>query len=90
MSWDQIDHRWENLLAQGGAQAEGVDAMPSKRARLVLRVQEYYGVGKEEAERQVDRFAALFRRRADPQAVARGGDVVLHAHGEPFDGGEQP
>lgn len=63
MNWDQIKGNWKQMSGDAKAkwgeltdddlkQAEG------DRDKLVGRVQERYGIEKEEAQRQVDEFAA--------------------------------
>ncbi|MBU0726442.1 MAG: CsbD family protein [Alphaproteobacteria bacterium] len=59
MNWDQIAGKWKQF--QGKAQTQwgkltndDLDVMEGNREQLVGKVQERYGVAKEEAERQVD------------------------------------
>ena len=59
MNWDQIAGKWKQLT--GSAKAEwgkltddDIAQAAGEREKLVGRVQERYGVVKEEAERQVD------------------------------------
>tara|TARA_R110002124_G_scaffold71189_5_gene190763 strand:- start:1639 stop:1836 length:198 start_codon:yes stop_codon:yes gene_type:complete len=63
MNWDEVKGNWKQLQgsvkAQWGeltddevAQAEG------NRDKLVGKIQEKYGIAKDEAEKQVDDFAA--------------------------------
>lgn len=75
---DVTDSRSESLEAS----EEGEE---SKRARLILRIRSYFGCDELEAERQVQRFAALFRGRT---ARTDGtGDVVMNARGQVSEGG---
>jgi uncharacterized protein YjbJ (UPF0337 family) len=61
MTWDQIEHRWIRIKGQIQEQwarlsDEDLDRIRGKRERLLGRIQELYGVAREDAERQVDRF----------------------------------
>lgn len=62
MNWDQIAGSWKQFT--GSAKAEwgkltddDVTQAAGERDKLVGRVQERYGIAKEEAERQVDDWA---------------------------------
>lgn len=59
MNWDQIAGKWKQM--QGDAQTrwgkltgDDLDVVEGDRRQLVGRIQERYGIEKEEAERQVD------------------------------------
>ena len=59
MSWDQIKGSWKQL--QGKAQQQwgkltndDLDVVEGNRIELVGRIQERYGIAREEAERQVN------------------------------------
>ncbi|WP_299563803.1 CsbD family protein [uncultured Sulfitobacter sp.] len=63
MNWDKIEGNWKQF--KGSAQAkwgeltdDEVDEAAGNREKLVGKIQEKYGVAKDEAERQVDDFAA--------------------------------
>ncbi|MFP3384295.1 MULTISPECIES: CsbD family protein [Tritonibacter] len=63
MNWDIIEGKWKQL--KGSAQnqwgkltEDEIDQVAGNREKLVGLVQERYGVAKDEAERQVDDFAA--------------------------------
>ncbi len=62
MNWDMIQGNWKQV--KGRAQSEwgkltddDLDVVNGERQELVGKIQERYGVAKEEAERQVDDFA---------------------------------
>ncbi len=62
MNWDQIEGNWKQLKGQalqnwGKLTDDDVDVAAGSREKLVGRIQERYGVEKDEAERQVDEFA---------------------------------
>jgi uncharacterized protein YjbJ (UPF0337 family) len=65
MNWDQIAGNWKKLKGKARMQwgkltDDQLDRIAGKREELVGRVQEQYGIGKEEAEKQVDQFARSF------------------------------
>lgn len=62
MNWDQIQGKWKQW--RGAAQQQwgeltddDLDVAEGHRDQLVGKIQERYGVAKEEAERQVDDWA---------------------------------
>ena len=62
MNWDQIEGKWKQLRGQAKQQwgkltDDDLDVMAGKRDALVGKVQERYGIAKEEAERQVDEWS---------------------------------
>ncbi len=59
MNWDQIEGNWKQLTGQvqqkwGHLTNDDLDVVERRRDELVGKIQERYGVAKEEAERQVD------------------------------------
>lgn len=66
MNWDRIEGNWKQLKGRARAQwgklsDDQLEVIAGKREQLVGRVQEQYGIGKDEAEKQVDRFASSFK-----------------------------
>ena len=62
MNWDQIQGKWNQ--AKGVAQQkwgkltnDELDMVNGRRDELIGKVQERYGIAKDEAQRQVDEFA---------------------------------
>ena len=79
MNWDRIEGNWKQLKGKAKVQwgkltDDQLDVIAGKREQLVGQVQEQYGIGKEEAEKQVELFASAFEdedfkkesRRAGP------------------------
>ena len=65
MNWDRIEGNWKRLKGKvrvqwGKLTNDQLDVIAGKRDQLVGKVQEQYGIGKEEAEKQVDQFATTF------------------------------
>jgi len=63
MNWDTIKGNWKQMTGEvksqwGDLTDDDVQEAAGEREKLVGKVQERYGVAKDEAERQVDEFAA--------------------------------
>ena len=59
MNWDRIEGNWKQFkgkaLAQGGKLTEDdLDVVEGKRTELAGKIQERYGIAKDQAERQID------------------------------------
>lgn len=59
MNWDRIEGNWMQFKGKvkekwGDLTDDDLDRMAGKRDQLVGRIQEQYGIAKDEAERQVD------------------------------------
>jgi uncharacterized protein YjbJ (UPF0337 family) len=59
MNWDQIQGNWKQTKGQiqqkwGKLTSDDMNVIGGKRMELAGRLQERYGVAKEEAERQID------------------------------------
>jgi len=66
MNWDRIEGNWKQLKGKARVQwgkltDDQLDVIAGKREQLIGQVQEKYGVGKDEAEKQVDQFARSFK-----------------------------
>lgn len=62
MNWDRIEGNWKQLKGKAKEQwgkltDDELDVIAGKRDQFVGKVQERYGIAKDEAERQVDDFA---------------------------------
>lgn len=63
MNWDQIGGKWKQVKGSakekwGKLTDDELDQAVGNRDKLVGKVQEKYGIAKEEAEKQVDDWAA--------------------------------
>ena len=61
MNWDTIEHNWEQLRGKVMAAWDNLsddvfEQIAGRRDQLVARIQEAYGVSKEEAEQQIEAF----------------------------------
>lgn len=59
MNWDQIEGKWKEFKGQakvkwGELTDDELDVAEGRRDQLVGKIQQKYGIAKEEAERQVD------------------------------------
>lgn len=63
MNWDIIEGKWKQLKGSakdnwGKLTDDELDQAAGKRDKLVGKVQEKYGVARDEAEKQVDEWAS--------------------------------
>ena len=66
MNWDQIKGNWTQIKGKAQQQwgkltNDDLDIIEGKREELVGRIQERYGIAKEEAERQVDDYTKKYK-----------------------------
>jgi uncharacterized protein YjbJ (UPF0337 family) len=66
MNWDQVQGNWKQLNGHarekwGDLTVDDLDRIAGNREMLVGKIQEQYGIGKEEAERQVKDFESSVR-----------------------------
>jgi len=77
MNWDRIEANWKQFTGKlkeqwGKLTGSDVDAIAGKKTALLGRLQERYGLAKEEAEKQVDSWlAALKDKKEDLIDTAR-------------------
>lgn len=75
MNWDQVEGKWKQYAGSvrekwGKLTNDDLTVIGGKREQLVGRIQERYGIAKDEAERQVDEFTKGLRQdQADQQAI---------------------
>jgi uncharacterized protein YjbJ (UPF0337 family) len=63
MNWDTVQGKWKQFTGQakenwGKLTDDDLDQAAGKRDQLVGKIQERYGIAKDEAERQVDEWSA--------------------------------
>lgn len=63
MNWDTIKGNWKQMTGKvkeewGELTDDEITEAAGERDQLVGRIQERYGIAKDEAERQVDKFVA--------------------------------
>lgn len=59
MNWDRIEGSWKQFTGSAREQwgkltNDDIDQVEGKREKLAGRIQERYGIAKDEAERQID------------------------------------
>ena len=62
MNWDQIESQWKQLKGRAKVQwgkltDDELDQIAGHRDQLVGKIQEKYGLAREEAEKQAEEFA---------------------------------
>ena len=62
MNWDRIEGNWKELKGKikeewGELTDDDITTINGKREQLSGRLQKTYGIGKDEAEKQIDRWA---------------------------------
>jgi uncharacterized protein YjbJ (UPF0337 family) len=66
MNWDRIEGNWKQVKGKikenwGKLTDDDLDVIGGKRDQLIGKIQQQYGISKDEAERQVDRFGGSLR-----------------------------
>jgi uncharacterized protein YjbJ (UPF0337 family) len=66
MNWDRIEGNWKQFTGKvkqqwGKLTDDDIDVIAGKRDQLVGKIQEHYGISKDEAQKQVDQFGGRFR-----------------------------
>lgn len=70
MNWDRIEGNWKQIKGKvhekwGKLTDDHLDVVAGKREQLAGKIQEVYGIGKDEANRQIDEFAESMREESD-------------------------
>ncbi len=71
MNWDRVEGNWKQVKGTvkeqwGKLTDDDVNTLSGKKDQLVGKIQERYGIAKDEAERQADEWAAASERANDP------------------------
>lgn len=66
MNWEQIEGKWKQSVGNvkekwGKLTDDDLDVIRGRRDQLIGKIQERYGIAKQEAEKQVDEFSKSFR-----------------------------
>lgn len=74
MNWDQIEGKWKQAKGAmkqqwGKLTDDDLDTIQGKRDQLVGRLQERYGIAKEEAQKQADDWYKKFE--SSPEYASR-------------------
>lgn len=80
MNWDNIEGKWKQL--KGSAKAkwgqltdDDLDYVAGKQEQLAGRIQERYGIARDEAQKQVDAWAKSLKeqQKMENEPAMRGG-----------------
>lgn len=77
MNWDQLEGKWKQYSGKvkekwGKLTDDDLEVVRGRRDQLIGKIQERYGVAKQEAEKQVDEFARSFRSEDSIREVGQG------------------
>lgn len=66
MNWDRVEGNWKQLKGKvveqwGKLTDDDLDVIAGKREQLAGRIQERYGVSRDEAEKQVDQWKSSWK-----------------------------
>ncbi len=72
MNWDQVEGKWKQMKGAAKKQwgkltDDDLEYMAGSRDQFVGRLQERYGIAKEEAQKQADRWLQAQGRNEDHQ-----------------------
>src|SRR3546814_20174297 len=85
MNWDQVAGNWKQLKGVakekwGRLTDDDLEMMAGQRDQLIGRLQEHYGMAREEAEKEADRWATSIKRPCGIQHLQphpRTGEALL-------------
>jgi len=66
MNWDRVEGNWKQLKGKaqeqwGRLSNDDLDVIAGKRDQLAGRIQERYGIARDEAEKQVDKWQSSWK-----------------------------
>lgn len=72
MNWDQVEGKWKQVIGSvktrwGKLTDDDLDVIAGQRDQLVGRIQERYGIAKDEAQRQVDEWSRTLDKENEYQ-----------------------
>jgi len=74
MNWTQIEGRWQTLTGQlksqwGKLTDDDLANVAGKKDQLIGKLQERYGIVKDDAEKQIDKWIAMVKSQPAEQPV---------------------
>ena len=77
MNWDQLEGKWKQYSGKvkekwGKLTDDDLEMIRGRRDQLVGKIQERYGIAKQEAEKQVEEFARAFRSEDSTKETQEG------------------
>ena len=78
MNSDRMEGNWKELKGKvkekwGKLTDSDLDVIDGRRDQLVGKLQERYGIAREEAEKQLKEFDTTYRQTVPPQTAGRAG-----------------
>jgi uncharacterized protein YjbJ (UPF0337 family) len=75
MNWDQVQGKWKQIRGQaktrwGKLTDDDLDVVAGQRDQLVGRIQERYGIAKDQAQREVEEWNRALDRENESQRIA--------------------
>jgi uncharacterized protein YjbJ (UPF0337 family) len=75
MNWDQVQGKWKQIKGQaktrwGKLTDDDLDVVAGQRDQLVGRIQERYGIAKDQAQREVEEWNRTLDRENESQRIA--------------------
>lgn len=75
MNWDQVQGKWKQIKGQaktrwGKLTDDDLDVVAGQRDQLVGRIQERYGIAKDQAQREVEEWSRTLDRENESQRIA--------------------
>ena len=76
MNWDRMEGNWKQFKGKvkqkwGKLTDDQLDVISGNRDELVGKIQESYGIGKDEAEKEVTAWEGTFNEEYDRQTTRR-------------------
>lgn len=76
MNWDQIEGKWKQFTGSaqerwGKLTNDDIQTLTGKKDHLVGKIQERYGIAKEEAEKQADDWSRALEQTKHESAATR-------------------
>jgi uncharacterized protein YjbJ (UPF0337 family) len=76
MNWDQVGGKWKQMKGSvkekwGKLTDDDLDIIAGKRDKLIGKLQERYGIAKEEAERQSDEWIVVITDTGKAHSAGR-------------------
>jgi uncharacterized protein YjbJ (UPF0337 family) len=78
MNWDQVEGKWKQLKGSAKEQMgkltdDDLDQIAGRRDQFVGKIQERYGIAKEEAQRKADEWLKAQRDQQQPVGQSHSG-----------------
>jgi uncharacterized protein YjbJ (UPF0337 family) len=83
MNWDQVEGKWKQIKGSirqqwGKLTDSDLETIAGNRDKLVGKLQERYGMAKEEAQKRADEWARTLREEREQEKATFGGSGKTH------------